>query len=45
MLTERELKALWKEAGFRPLKRFGQNFLIDNNIKDKIARDEEIFNT
>jgi len=42
MLTERELKALWKEAGFRPLKRFGQNFLIDNNIKDKIARGLDI---
>ena len=42
MLTERELKALWKETGFRPIKRFGQNFLIDNNIKDKIAQGLDI---
>ncbi|MFH1381016.1 MAG: 16S rRNA (adenine(1518)-N(6)/adenine(1519)-N(6))-dimethyltransferase RsmA [Candidatus Omnitrophota bacterium] len=42
MLTQNELKALWKETGFRPLKRFGQNFLIDKNIRDKILRQLEI---
>ncbi|MBU1083601.1 MAG: 16S rRNA (adenine(1518)-N(6)/adenine(1519)-N(6))-dimethyltransferase RsmA [Candidatus Omnitrophota bacterium] len=31
-----ELKKIWKEHGFRPNKRLGQNFLIDNNIRDKI---------
>ncbi len=42
MLTKRQLKELWRETGFRPLKRFGQNFLIDKNIKDKILRNVEI---
>ncbi|MEA3489117.1 MAG: 16S rRNA (adenine(1518)-N(6)/adenine(1519)-N(6))-dimethyltransferase RsmA [Candidatus Omnitrophota bacterium] len=32
----RELKAIWKEHGFRPEKRLGQNFLIDKNVRDKI---------
>lgn len=36
MLTKKQLKALWKEYGFRPVKRLGQNFLIDKNIRDKI---------
>ena len=36
MLTKNQLKALWREHDFRPLKRFGQNFLIDNNVKEKI---------
>ena len=36
MLTKTELLKLWKECGFRPSKRLGQNFLIDKNIKDKI---------
>jgi len=42
MLTKNELKALWRETGFRPLKRLGQNFLIDKNVKDKILRSVEI---
>jgi len=36
MLTKNQLKALWREHDFRPLKRFGQNFLIDKNVKEKI---------
>ncbi|MFC1576617.1 16S rRNA (adenine(1518)-N(6)/adenine(1519)-N(6))-dimethyltransferase RsmA [Candidatus Omnitrophota bacterium] len=42
MLTKNELKVLWKAEGFRPLKRFGQNFLIDKNIKDKIVRSLDV---
>ncbi|MBU0571558.1 MAG: ribosomal RNA small subunit methyltransferase A [Candidatus Omnitrophica bacterium] len=33
-----ELKALWKEHDFRPIKRFGQNFLIDRNVRDNILK-------
>lgn len=33
----RELKEAWREYGFRPDKRLGQNFLIDKNIRDKIV--------
>jgi len=40
MLTKNELKALWREHDFRPLKRLGQNFLVDKNIKDKYSRVE-----
>jgi len=36
MLTLTELKSIFKEYGFTPLKRFGENYLIDRNIKDKI---------
>ena len=36
MLTTRELKDLFSRYGFRPLKRLGENYLIDRNIKDKI---------
>jgi len=42
MLTKNELKALWQRTGFRPIKRLGQNFLIDKNVKDKILRNLEI---
>lgn len=38
MLSKRELKSLLKEYNFRPNKRLGQNFLIDNNMKEKILR-------
>ncbi len=34
----RQLKQLWKEHGFRPNKRLGQNFLIDKNVRDNILR-------
>ncbi len=39
MLTKSELLKIFKEYGFRPLKRFGENYLIDGNIKDKIIRE------
>jgi 16S rRNA (adenine1518-N6/adenine1519-N6)-dimethyltransferase len=32
----KHLKQLWKECGFDPRKALGQNFLIDNNVKNKI---------
>jgi len=38
VLTKRELITLWKEYGFRATRRYGQNFLIDRNVKDKIIR-------
>ena len=36
MLTKSELTKIFTEYNFRPLKRFGENYLIDGNIKDKI---------
>ncbi len=37
MLTKSRLKEVFAEYGFRPLKRLGENYLIDGNIKDKIV--------
>lgn len=36
MLTQTELKAIFQKYDFSPLKRFGENYLIDANVKDKI---------
>ncbi len=36
MLTQNQLKFIFAEYGFTPLKRLGENYLIDRNIKDKI---------
>ncbi len=36
MRTKKELCALWKEIDFRAKKSFGQNFLVDSNLKAKI---------
>jgi 16S rRNA (adenine1518-N6/adenine1519-N6)-dimethyltransferase len=36
MLTKNQLREIFKEYDFRPLKRFGENYLIDANIKEKI---------
>ena len=38
MVTKKQLLKIWQEYGFRPSRRYGQNFLIDNNIKEKIIR-------
>jgi 16S rRNA (adenine1518-N6/adenine1519-N6)-dimethyltransferase len=38
MLTKKRLVKLFSEKGFTPLKRLGENYLIDENIKDKIIR-------
>ena len=36
MLTQTQLRSIFAEHGFAPLKRLGENYLIDGNIKDKI---------
>jgi len=36
MLTKTQLKTLFSKYNFRPMKRYGENYLIDANIKDKI---------
>lgn len=36
MLTQNQLKSIFAEYSFSPLKRLGENYLIDSNIKDKI---------
>ncbi len=33
-----QLKTLWREHDFRPNKKLGQNFLIDNNVRDNILK-------
>ncbi len=45
MLTKTELKNIFEEYDFSPLKRFGENYLIDKNIKNKIIREAGISNT
>jgi len=42
MLTKTELKKIFEEYSFAPLKRFGENYLVDRNIKDKIIREAGI---
>lgn len=37
MLTKTQLKDLFSKYDFKPLKRYGENYLIDANIKDKIV--------
>ncbi|MFH1665284.1 MAG: 16S rRNA (adenine(1518)-N(6)/adenine(1519)-N(6))-dimethyltransferase RsmA [Candidatus Omnitrophota bacterium] len=32
----KDLRQIWGESGFRPVKRLGQNFLVDNNVKNNI---------
>lgn len=36
MLTKNDIKALEEKYGFSPLKKLGQNFLIDDNIRRKL---------
>lgn len=45
MLTKSQLVEVFKKSGFRPLKRFGENYLIDANIKDKIIASADIKDT
>ena len=40
--TRREIETLLNDAGIRPLKRFGQNFLIDGNLIRKLVHAAEI---
>ena len=42
MLTRSQLKAIFSEYGFRPLKRLGENYLIDKNIRDKIVSEAKV---
>ena len=37
-----ELKTLWKKHEFRPVKRLGQNFLIDKNVRDNILKEAKL---
>lgn len=39
MLTKSRLKEIFGQYNFRPLKRYGENYLIDANIKDKMIRE------
>lgn len=42
MLTQTQLKEIFDRYDFRPLKRFGENYLIDANIKGKIISEADI---
>ncbi|MBN1526921.1 MAG: ribosomal RNA small subunit methyltransferase A [Candidatus Omnitrophica bacterium] len=42
MLTKSQLKDIFCQYSFRPLKRFGENYLIDSNVKDKIIDEAHI---
>ncbi len=42
MLTIKELKDVFSRYNFAPLKRLGENYLIDGNIKDKIISSMDI---
>ena len=40
--TKTQIQALLAEVGISPLKRFGQNFLIDGNLLRRLVADAEI---
>lgn len=42
MLTQTQLKEIFAKHGMAPLKRLGQNYLVDGNIKDKIVSAADI---
>lgn len=42
MLTQSQLKNIFSKYDFRPLKRYGENYLIDANIKDKIIEEARL---
>jgi 16S rRNA (adenine1518-N6/adenine1519-N6)-dimethyltransferase len=42
MLTQTQLKAVFQKYSFSPLKRFGENYLIDGNVKDKIIAEADV---
>ena len=44
MLTKSRLKEIFVRYDFRPLMRFGENYLIDSNIKDKIIAEANVSN-
>ena len=45
MLPKSQLIEVFKKSGFHPLKRLGENYLIDANIKDKIIASADIKDT
>ena len=45
MLTKSRLKDIFLQYAFTPLKRFGENYLIDGNIKNKIMGEARICGT
>ena len=44
MLTKTQLKEVFLKYDFHPLKRLGENYLIDGNIKDKIIGEARLNN-
>jgi len=42
MLTRSQLKDIFTEYGFRPIKRLGENYLIDGNIRNKILKEADV---
>jgi len=42
MLTRSQIKDIFREYGFRPLKRLGENYLIDGNIRNKILKEADV---
>lgn len=42
MLTRTQLRNIFSEYGFTPLKRLGENYLIDANVKNKIIKEARI---
>lgn len=42
MFTKTQLKDIFSQYDFTPLKRFGENYLVDANIKDKIINSSGI---
>ena len=42
MLTKSQLKEIFSKYNFKPLKRLGENYLIDANVKDKIIHEARV---
>ena len=42
MLTKSRLKNIFSEYGFAPLKRLGENYLVDANVKDRIIEEARV---
>src|SRR5262245_35241095 len=45
LFSPKNLEQLCRKYGLRPSKKYGQNFLIDENVIEKIIEAEEIKNT
>lgn len=42
MLTQTQLKSVFQKYNFSPLKKFGENYLVDGNVEDKIIEEANI---